>query len=165
MAERIGGFTQVVTPDSQPNVDSAAYASGDLIGTKLTFSDVGRHGSQLYPGTGLIQSVVIMDAVKQNANLDLVMFDADPTATNFTDQDQFDIEYGDLAKVIGVASVETWKSQQDNSIGQVLNLGMPFDLGQATTMYGALVSRGTPTYTLVTGAIDALTIKVGILQD
>ena len=156
---KTGGFTKIVTvtPTIQATPD---YASGDLIGGKMSFTGAVRY-NDLVAGTGLIQSVVITDLEKQSVAIDIVFFDVDPTNTTFTDNAAFDIDDTDLLTIIGVAAVTDWKAFNDNSVGVALNMAMPFNLGTGTTLYGALVSRGAPNY----GSTSDLTVRVGILQD
>ncbi len=160
MGERIGGHTQIVQATPVCNI-TAPYASGDLIGGKLTLTDAARFGDKLRPGTGIIQSVILTDLAKQSADLDVVFFDSDPSATTFTDQAALDIDDADLVKIIGVASVTSWAAFADNSAGQLLNVGLAFDLGQATSIFAAIVSRGTPSF----ASESDLRLRTFILQD
>lgn len=160
MPERVGGHTKVVSVT--PTVDTSAYASGDLIGGKLTLSSAGRFGDKLRNGTGVVQSVVVADKAKQSVTLDVVLFDTDPTGTTFTDNAAFAVADADIGKIIGVASVSNWTAFSDNSVGDAINLtNLPFDLGESTTIYAALVARGAPTYVAATD----LVVRVGISQD
>lgn len=162
--ERVGFYTVVLT--ATPTIDTAAYATGELMGSSeisltnavLPFSTLGGVNRG---GSGVIQSVVIVDQDAQEINIDVYFFDAEPTNTTFTDQAAFDPDDADLDLLIGVAVVTDWRSQSDNSIGQVHNLGMAFVLTPgARTLYAVLVTRGTPTY-----AATGLTLRVTILQD
>lgn len=157
--ERMGHYSVILT--STPTIDTAAYASGDLVGaseislTPAVISEAGKAAS------GLVQTVVIIDEDAQEVNLDVYFFDTEPAATTFTDNAAFAPTDADLDFLVGVASVTDWKSQSTNSVGQVLNLGLPFELAAgATTLYAVLVTRGAPTY-----SATGLTLRVGILQD
>ncbi len=158
-----GTGRQIRMVEITPTIDTAAYATGELIGLGgvLKFptavpGDEGQTASQ----SGIIQSVIITDLGKQSANLDLLFFDANPSNTTFTDQAAFDVDDADLINLIGVASVTDWKAFSDNSMGQELNLAMPFTLDAGATLYAALVSRGAPNYVAATD----LTIRVGIID-
>lgn len=157
--QRIGGFTQVES--LTPTIETDAYVAGDLIGTKLSFANAVRGVGGGSNETGLLQSVIITDLAKQSANLDVVFFDTNPSNTTFTDNAAFDPHDTDLLTIIVVVAVTDWKDFNDNSIGQTLNLAIPFDLGGDTTLYAAIVSRGTPTY----ASTSDLTVRVGILAD
>jgi len=152
------GSTGVVTV--APTCDTSAYATGELIGGKLTFTGAMR---EKY-GTGVIHSVVIADKAKQNVALDIVLFDSDPSSTTFTDQATLTIADADLLKVVGVISVVAtdYKSFADNSVADLKNIGLIVKSNSSSTsLYGCLVSRGTPTYASATD----LQIKLKILQD
>jgi len=143
------------TVAASPTVDTNAYASGDLIGGKLTFSDLAASDQMLK-----IMTAVIKDESKQTADIDLVLFRDDPSATTFTDQAALDIADGDLGKVCGVI---TFRSGQtfgfnDNGVMVQQNIGLCTQLA-GTTLYGALVSRGTPTYAAATDVTVMLTAE------
>ena len=159
MPDRVGGYTEVI--DAAPTVDLAVYAAGELIGAKLTFTNACRFASPQDPGSGLVISCVITDAAKQDVPLDLVLFDADPTNTTFTDQAAFAIDDADLGKVIGVVNVVTWHDFSNNSVGTAFNLTIPFQIGTARNLFGALVSRGAPDFV----ATDDINVRLGIIQD
>jgi hypothetical protein len=149
----------VLTVKVTPVADTAgAYTSGDLIGDKLTLaSAVDRSGS-----SGLIQSVTLVDLAKQNADIDVVFFLGDPSSTTFTDQAALDIADADMSKIIGYAQVLNYASFNDNAVGFVGNLVIPFvqdPSGGDQTIYAALVCRGTPTYV----SASDLVLTVGIL--
>ena len=129
-------------------VEAAAYATGDLVGGKLTLS------SSAFGG--LIQSVAITDLAKQSIAKDVVFFDTNPDGTTFTENSALDIADADLVNVLAVVTVVDWFSFADNSIGQALNLAIPF---VNTPLYAAIVERGAPTY----ASTSDLTIRVGLL--
>ena len=140
-------------------VEAAAYATGELVGGKLTLT-VPELVAPKFNRGGLVQSVVITDLAKQSVNKDVVFFDVDPSATTFTENAALDINDADLLNIIGVAQVLTWADFSDNSVGQALNLAIPFIIGASgTALFAAIVERGAPTYA---GTSD-LSIRVGIL--
>lgn len=134
---------QAVTVEATPD-----YSAGDLVGGLLTIME-----SAL---GGLIQSVVITDLAKQNVNKDVVFFDTNPANTTFTENAALAIADADLVDVLGVAAVDTWFSFSDNSVGQALNLAIPF---VNTPLYAAIVERGTANY----ASTSDLTIRIGVL--
>ena len=136
-------------------VDTNAYASGDLIGAKLSLTVPYWQAGDT---TGfLIKSVSLKDLSKQNAAIDVVFFHANPSGTTFTDNAALDIADADLANVAGFAQVTTYASFNDNSYGQASNLALPVIMPAGATLYACLVSRGTPTY-----AASDLSLRVGI---
>lgn len=143
----------------RPVVETSLYTTGDLVGEKLSFAGAAIPGAAA--AKGVIKSVVITDDAAQAANMDVVFFDADPSATTFTDNAAFTPADADLAKIVGVAQLTTHVSFADNSVSLSGELYIPFDLGTATTLYAALVVRAGPTYV----ATDDLQVRIGILQD
>lgn len=138
-----------------PTVGLVAYASGDLIGGKLTITGL----SLGEEWGGLIQSVSILDKAKQDANIDVVIFGHNPTGTTFTDNAAFDVADADLSKIIAVISLSSYADFSTNSLAQKTGLAIPFMTDTGNVLYAALVSRGAPTYvattdvTLVLGAV------------
>ena len=150
--------------EATPTVDTGAFATGDLIGAAaiaLTGAVIGDGATGLEEHGGYIQSVVVTDLAKQSANLDVVFFDVDPSNTTFTENDPFDPHDTDILQIVGVAAVTDWKAFNDSSVGQAMNLAIPFVLENGNNiLYAVLVSRGAPTY-----AATDLTLRVGILDE
>lgn len=151
----VAGKTAQVS--ATPTITAGAYAAGDLVGTKMSFSSAVRSAG----GGGMLHTVVIADKGKQDAVLDLVLFDSDPSSTTFTDNDPFDVADDDLTKIIGAVQVLTYTDFADNSVAVEPAAGVVFKLASGTTLYGALVARTTPTYT----STSDLTVRLGILQN
>ena len=147
--------------ENTPTIETSIYASGDLVGTKIELAEA-VDGDTNQSGTvgGLIQSVVVTDLGAQSADLDIVFFDADPSNTTFTDNAAFDVHDTDLLNIVGVAQITTWVALSDNSVGQALQLAIPFVLDSGHSLFAAIVSRGTPTYV----STSDLTLRVGVLQ-
>lgn len=127
-------------------VDTAIYAAGDLIGGKITFTDLVANSQQIKVMTAIIQ-----DQAKQSADVDLILFRDDPTGTTFTNNAAFDVADADVDKICGVITFRAgqWFALNDNSVGVQQNIGMAAQT-VGTTLYGALVSRGTPTFAATT---------------
>jgi len=97
---------------------------------------------------------VLTDAAKQDADIDLVLFDQDFTAT--ADNAAFDPTDADLENVSDYADFD------DNSAANVRQIGMVFKCsGTGTSLYGQMVIRVADTY----AATDDVTVKLLILQD
>lgn len=148
-------YTKVVSVT--PTIDTAVYASGELVGGLITLERATRNGVH----TGLISSIALSDLDSDAADIDVVIFDSNPTATTFTDNAAFDVADADLLKVICWVSVTDYILFSDNSVGLAQNVNCPFEILSGTTLYAALVSRGTPDY----ATVSDLTLRVGILQD
>lgn len=150
-------ITSTKVVESTPTIETSAYAAGDLVGEKITLSNVVR----VVPESGVINQVVVTDLDSETVDLDIVFFDTDPSSTTFTDNSAFDIADTDLLNVICVVSLTTHKDFADNGISQAQNVNCPFALAGATTIYAAIVTRSAVTYT----STSDLTLRVGILQD
>lgn len=146
--------------DQNVTVEAAAYSAGDLIGGKLTLAGAAAETPSGTPsGGGLIQSVIITDLAKQNITKDVVFFDANPSNTTFTENSALDIHDTDLLNIAGIAQVADWFNFGDNSVGQALNLAIPYVISGDTALYAAIIERGAPTYV----STSDLTIRVGLL--
>lgn len=156
--------SQLYSPSAKPTCDTSIYADGDLIGGKLTFTNC--FSGDI--GTGTLISVIMHDESKQAGPFDVVLFCDNPVGTTFTDQAALDIADSDLGKIIAVVNIATTAqfSFNDNSVHVVQSIAIPLrgltgwistptpfgTLGGTTTstLYGALVSRGTPTFAAAT---------------
>ncbi len=121
---------------------SAAYAAGNAVGGLLTFANVARA-----PGLGgIVQSVILKDKAAQNVPYDLFLFDAPPTAP--TDKTAVALSAADLARCIGVVPLSGAAFGAASTMGVLMaaGLGLACKLTSGTTIYGILVTRGTPTY-------------------
>ncbi len=157
MATRSAGTQDSAVLEVDLTVDTNAYASGDLIGAKLSLT-VPPWAAGDTAGF-LIQSVSLKDLAKQNAAIDVVFFHADPSGTTFTDNAALDVADADVSKIAGFAQVLTYASFNDNSYAQAGNLAIPVVMPAGATLYACLVSRGTPTY-----AASDLSLRVGIVR-
>lgn len=127
-----------------PTVSAGAiYASGDAVGGIMTFSNAARSSG----GSGVIRGVTVVDKDQELAALELVLFDQTIAGT-VTDNAAFDPTDADLANLIGwlkVTATTGYLSFADNSAAFV-QCEIPY-VCNATSLFGALVTRGTPTYT------------------
>jgi hypothetical protein len=144
-----------------PTIDTNIYASGDLVGTKLTLSNALRAQT----GRGRIVSVTLVDQAKQSAALDVVFFNANPSGTTFTDNAALDVADADALKYAGHVSIVAgnYAAFADNSAATVVvsGAGIQVTATDSSTLYACLVSRATPTYAAATD----LQLTVGIVQD
>lgn len=153
-------ITKTKTVTSTPTITSgAAYSSGNLVGGKGTLSNSVRPGIL----SGMISSVTIMDKSTQNADMDVIFFNADPSGTTYTDRAAYAPTDADMQKVICRVQVRDKDTFSANGQAYAQNVNCPFNLASnsANILYYVFVVRGTPTYTSTTD----LTLSVGILQD
>ena len=122
--------------------NGTAYASGDNVGGLIKF----KGADIFFDRVGYIQSAVITDLGKQNVEADLVIFREKPNLTTFTNDAAMDIDDGDITKIIGIITFDTWKAFNDNSASTVAQLAVPINI-EDSQIYATLVTRGAPTYT------------------
>ena len=153
---RLRKHTTIVFKDT-PTITAGAYSANEAVGGLITFTNVATADSR---GSGVIQSITIIDDDKQNAELELHLFDR--TFTPTADNAAFAPSDADLENYLGYILVTPadYKDFVDNSVAHVSNIGLAYDLDGAN-LFGQLVTRGTPSY----NATDDLTIKIAILQD
>lgn len=148
------GTTKTITVN--PTTDTAIYASGDTLGSLMTFAGVARFNG----GSAVVQAMTIVDAAAQNANLELWLFTGTVTAS--ADNAAWSISDADALKCVGVIPTSGVNyASALNSVSSKLSINLPVTCASdSTSLYGQLVSRGTPTY----GA-SSLTVKLTVVQD
>jgi hypothetical protein len=146
---------QTTVLNVSPVCDTAVYASGELVGGKLTITD-----SSHSLISGVISNVIMGDKAAQGLDIDLVIFNEDPTGTTFTDQAAFDPADADQGKIACVVQIRTFSAHSDNGMGFANNVNCPF-VTTTGTLYGAVVARGAVDY----ASSSDLTFRLGILRD
>lgn len=137
-----------------PTIDTNAYAAGDLIGTKLTFASA-LNASSL---SGLLTSVTLTDLGAEGKNVELVIFNADPTGTTFTDNAAFDPADADLTKIVCRVYITSHSAFNDNGASFANNIGCAIS-ASTSTIYGAMIAREIVTY----DTTSAITLILGML--
>jgi hypothetical protein len=140
------GSNQNTVQVAQTVTASSAYTSGNAVGGLMTIANATRVSA----GSGLLQSVVSNMKSAQTTQIDVFIFNANPTGSTCTDKTAFSVAAADFDKILGVASITTWFSAGTPSVGQAQNLAMPYALASGTTLYACAVTRSTPTYTATT---------------
>ena len=138
-----------------PVVTAGAYSAGDAVGTIIPFANAARDTG----AGGVLKQVTIIDDAGQDAELELWLFNASFTA--MTDNAAWAPAEADLEKLICIVSTSdgTWRAAGTPS-AIVIEVAQRYDL-TGTSMFGQLVTRGTPTY----AAVDDVTVKIGLLRD
>ena len=140
------------------------YSTGDSVGGLLSFTNAVAYSG----GSGVIENVLVKDLAKQNAELDLILFDTNPTNTSPSDNAALDVHDTDLATIITVINISVYAEFSDNSIGQSYPVGgLPFKLTSGTTLYGLLVNRTStspPTVPQYSTTSD-ISVRLVIRQD
>jgi DNA-binding phage protein len=152
----VGGYTTVIK-DTTAVSSSPAYTAGDAVGGKRTIANAVRT-----PGTGILESITILDRANQKAGMTLFIFDADPTVATITDNAAFVFSTDDL-KVIAQINIgaSDYVTTNSKAIAQKTGLGVALKAASGTTLYAALVTTGTPTFAATTD----VQLEYGILQD
>jgi hypothetical protein len=123
-----------------PTLDTAIYASGDSLHTAvISFASAVR----LSGGAGRVRKVLVIDKDLQSAAGELWLFSA--TVTPAAANAAHSISDGDAALCVGVIPFGTYYASALNSIS-IANVEVAINCA-ATTLFGILVTRGTPTYT------------------
>ena len=139
-----------------PTVSNGSiYAAKDAVGGVMTFANAARVSGE----GGLLESVTIVDKGQQLATLDLVLFSATVSAT---DNAAFDPNDSDLANCVGVIPISggDWADFNDNSVATRAGIGLAY-VCAATSLFGVLVARSTPTYTSTSDII----VTIGVVPD
>lgn len=137
-----GGFTALSSSTITMSV-AGAYATGDYMGTSTTpqtFTNVCRSSG----GSGTINGIVISDKITTaNVPMELWLFSATFTAP--TDNAAWAISDAEATTLIGYIDISTsnWRANSNNQVYFDGTISIPFDLPIGTSIYYALVARGT----------------------
>lgn len=139
-----------------PTIDTSAYATGDQLGNLMEF-ELGPnwHG-------GVITSVTVVDAIGQSQSMELWLFK--DIVGLAADNAAADLSIADVLKTIAIIDIASgdYKALASSSVNSVIDKSVAIQLSNSRgIIYGALVSRGTPTYT----SISDLQISIGVLSD
>ena len=153
----------VVVKDITPTISNgAAYASGDVIGGLQTITTAAR----IAGGSGTIVDLIVVDKTQaQRSAMDIVLFDRSVTVA--ADNSPFACSDADMLFCLGVFSIgaynTAWPGTPLNSISTSVLLNKIFSLAASsgTSLFFAIVARGTPTY----GSTSDLQFKFIIQQD
>jgi hypothetical protein len=139
-----------------PTINTSEYTDGDLVGTKLTF--------RTRQNKGYIQCVNITDLADNEATPDLVIFDANPSNTTFTNNSAFDLNDSDIDNIVpgGVISFAStdYYSFNDNGLLSKNDLKIPYSTSDGI-LYGCLVIRENgKTYSTTSD----LTVEISVME-
>jgi hypothetical protein len=159
---------RIVECPATPVIDTAIYASGDRVGSVMTFTDA---ADGPYQG-GRVKGVRIYDAAVQKSVLNLWLFKNTPTVAS-ADNAALDITDPNMvaADPIGFVPIAAadYVDTASNAVAfkYLTEPGLPFMAGSTAAgggtgvIYGLLESGGTPTY----GATNALTVTLIVEHD
>ena len=152
---QVGGESIAIS--QTPTVSAGAYSANDAVGGILTFANAGRVAT----GSGIIKSMLIIDDAGQDAELELWLFNA--TFTAMSNNAAWNPSQADLRKLVAIISTGdgAYFDAGTESAARV-ETSQGYNLAAAgTSLFGQLVTRGTPTY----AATDDVTVIIGLLQD
>lgn len=134
---------------------AAAYEAKDAIGGLMTFANAAKTSG----GSIHVESVTIVDEDAQLAAVDLVLFRASITAP--TDELAFDPTDGELLDCVGVVhfAASDYSDFNDNAVAHK-DVSLTATLS-GTSLYGVLVSQGTPTY----ASTSSIHVTITLVQD
>jgi hypothetical protein len=141
-----------------PALTAGGYTTGQCLGGVLTFTNLCSERQ-----SALIESVVVYDKAKQNANIDLILFSAMPSVlTGLVDKAVADIAAADLPLVIGTVQLRAanWITLNTAGLAVASSLGLAAACA-GRSVYGILVNRGTPTV----ASVADLSVLLGVLRD
>lgn len=157
----VDGRVQISTQSSVMNLTfslsaGAAYASGDVLADVQELSGAFRKSS----GTGVLQSVNVIDIDDQAQALDLVI--GSDTFSLGTENEAVSITDTAASNILGVVEVAAadYVDLVNSQVANIRNIGMAIQSASNTNLYIGAISRGTGTYTA-----SGVTLRVGILQD
>lgn len=151
----VGGKVATVSVNPVLTV-AGAYSANDFVGTSAT-ALIFANAVRISGGSGVIQSAILVDAALQSKAAELWLFDTDITPP--ADNAAWTLSDAHAATCIGIIQFSNYFASALNSVSVARGLGIAFR-ATATTIWGALVTRGTPTY----ASLD-LTVRLNIMQD
>jgi hypothetical protein len=140
-----------------PTVSTSAYVAGYEVGGLLTFSNAFAAAA-----SGQLSSIYITTKDVQTAGFRLYVFKAAPSNSTWTDHAAPAINAADIPNLVGVYAL----ASPDSGLGTVTiynldGIGKSIATGAGTTLYGVLVTTGTPTF----ASTSDISINLSTIQD
>lgn len=142
-----------------PVIDTNIYAAGDAVGGVQTLTNAVRVSG----GVGVLDTLSIIDADNEKANLTILFFESNPAAATVANNAAF-VWSTDLAKYIGKINVVTadYESINSKAVATLRGLGLRLKASGSRNLYAVVVlTSGTPTYS----AAGDLTFRYGFAQN
>ena len=146
--------TPTVTVSTSP-----AYTVGDSIGGKITLTNAIRTAL----GLVRLDSIMILDRSNQKPQMDILIFETDPSATSSADNAAFAFGTDDDLKLVARIRVATadYETVDSKALATIRNIGAILKCASGTDLYAYLVAVGTPTFATTT----ALQVRFGFSQN
>lgn len=138
-------------------LDTSAYTSGDVMSDTAVVTDAMRISN----GTGLLQSIVVIDEDDSGTAFDLVFMSANRSlGTKNSAPDISDANGRDILGIVSIAGGD-FIDLGGVRIATKANLGIPVKAATDTNdLYVSTITRGTPTYTA-----SGIRLRLGFIQD
>lgn len=153
---QVGGTTGIVPIVF--SLDTNAYAAGDVLAATQVLSSAFRISN----GTGILQSIFLLDKDDVGAEMTLYFLDANVSiGTENAAPSITDANADNLLGFVNVAAAD-WKDLGGCKVANISGIGLPVkSITGDNDLYVAIVNgSGTPTFTAA-----GLTARFGILQD
>lgn len=140
--------SSVVFKSAYTALGGGAYTANDVVGDLVEFPTAARRPG----GTGVIQSLGFYDLSNQKTAFTLILFSDNPSGSTFTNNGTVTIAAADTTKILGIISVAAgdYTTFDSKAYGWNRNLGALYGVaGAGTSLYGVVVTTGTPTYAAV----------------
>jgi hypothetical protein len=143
-----------------PAVQAAAYASGNTIGGLFTLTNAMR----LNAGSALLQHVAVTFKSLQTAAIEMLVFNANPATSTFTDKAAVSITDADLPKLVAcVAFDKVTAVAATRTLYEAKALAQAIKVDAASRdLYAVLVARAAITFGTTT---DLQTVNATMVQD
>jgi hypothetical protein len=153
----VGGKTTSIK-DTTAVSTSPAYTSGDAVGAKRTLANA----VTVAGGTAILESIMILDRANQKSDLEILIFDSDPSGATITDNAAFVYSTDDLKVIARIpVSAADYVTLNSKAVACLKGLGVVLKANGGTSLYAAVVAVGTPTFAATTD----LQVIFGLLQD
>jgi len=151
----VGGSSKIVSPSI--TVDTDAYTPGDCVGGKITLTDAMRVSG----GSGVLQSLTVIDASNTKPYLEVLIFNDDPTAATLTDQAAIALST-DVSKVIHRIPIYTSDYTTVAGVAMAdINISKVVEAVGSKNLYLAIAATGAHDFVAATD----LKMSFGFLQD
>lgn len=153
-------------------VTASAYSAGNALGGLMTVANAARvSGSAGAAGTGGILTGMQLNSktIQTGVQVDIFIFDANPTASTCTDKTAFVIAAADFDKVVGILTIPSTAANGAGWFGATTTgaVGIPtyypitYDLASSTSIYACAVVRAAITPVATTD----ISFKYNILRN
>ena len=134
---------------------SPAYSDGDVLFAAQELASAVRASG----GTGILQSIQVVDQDDQGQAMDIII--SDSTITLGTENSAVSISDADAAKILGIVKVAAgdYVDLVNSQYASISNIGLVI-IPDTTSLYISGISRGTPTHTA-----SGIVLRISILQD